>query len=185
MSMLLGSSGGSSGISPLAGIMLFLGPAIGPTVGGALLGASDWRSIFLINVPFGVLAAVAVRRVPARLAPGPALGPRLLVRFTVRTTVLAGFAVLAAASLGLLAIGTATPLWLIAVILACRSAATGLVINPLLQALTRQLRPDQLGDASTVFNAWQRVAGSFGIGLIAALYSTALALPAVRTPAVG
>jgi hypothetical protein len=34
------------------------------------------------------------------------------------------------------------------------------------------LRPGQLGDASTLFNAWQRIAGSFGIGLVAALYTT-------------
>jgi hypothetical protein len=90
----------------------------------------------------------------------------------VRVTVLAGFAVLALASLGLLVIGAATPLWLIAVILACRSASIGLVINPLLQALVQPLRPDQLGDATTLFNTWQRIAGSFGIGLVAALYST-------------
>jgi len=302
MSMLLGRrddsasrpGSGARDISPLAGILLFAGPAIGPTVGGALIGVSGWRSIFLINVPLGVLAAVTVRMVPPGLAPGrqpgarfdllglvllaagltalllcaarladpqgawaplaagavllvayawwaarreqPALdlslarqrvpllsmalcalasvvtwaavfllpvfvqsvqgrsalaaglamapqglitglstafGPRLLVRFTMRMTVLAGFAVLAAASLGLLAIGAATPLWVIAVILACRSASTGLVINPLLQALTRHLRPDQLADGNTLFNTWQRVAGSFGVGLIAALYTTA------------
>ena len=34
------------------------------------------------------------------------------------------------------------------------------------------LRPDQLGDANTLFNTWQRIAGSFGIGLVAALYAT-------------
>jgi MFS family permease len=290
---------GARDISPLAGILLFAGPAIGPTVGGALIGVSGWRSIFLINVPLGVLAAAAVRRVPPGLAPGrqpgarfdlpglvllaagvtglllgaarvaaggasraaaatwaplaagvlllaayawwaghrdqpaldlslarqrvpllsmllcalasvvtwaavfllpvfmqsvqgrsplaagltlapqglitglsAALGPKLLARFTVRATVLAGFTVLAAASLGLLAIGAATPLWVIATILACRSASTGLVINPLLQALTHRLRPDQLADGNTLFNTWQRVAGSFGIGLIAAIYTT-------------
>jgi EmrB/QacA subfamily drug resistance transporter len=296
MSMLLGrhpGGGGARDISVPAGIALFAGPAIGPTVGGALIGVSGWRGIFLINVPLGALAAVAVRTVPPSLAPGrqpgtrfdlpglvllaagltalllaatrvaaagwavtlavgavllatyvwlaarreqpaldlslarqrvpllsmllcalasvvtwaavfllpvfvqsvqgrsalavgvamapqglvtglsTALGPRLLARFTVRMTVLSGFAVLAAASLGLLAIGIATPLWVVALILACRSASTGLVINPLLQALTRHLRPEQLADGTTLFNAWQRVAGSFGIGLIAALYSAA------------
>jgi peptidoglycan/LPS O-acetylase OafA/YrhL len=55
---------------------------------------------------------------------------------------------------------------------ACRSVSIGLVINPLLQALTEPLRPDQLGDANTLFNTWQRIAGSFGIGLLAALYAT-------------
>jgi len=295
MSMLLGGRGARS-ISPLAGIMLFLGPALGPTVGGALIGAAGWRSIFLVNVPVGALAALAVRSVPAALAPGrtpgarfdlpglillaagltallygasqgaaggwnsaatlaalaaggallacyigwalrrdqpaldlslarqavpalsmalcavasvvtwaavfllpvfvesvqgrtalaaglalapqglitglsTALAPRLLARLTVRVTVLAGFAVLAGASLGLLLITAATPLWLVAVILACRSVSIGLVINPLLQALITPLRQDQLGDASTLFNACQRIAASFGIGLIAALYT--------------
>jgi EmrB/QacA subfamily drug resistance transporter len=302
MSMLLGrgsagDGGGARSISPLAGIMLFLGPALGPTVGGALIGTVGWRGIFLVNIPAGAVAAVAVRFVPAALAPGrqpeakfdltglvllaagltglllgasqgasagwrsdsawvplaagaaaiacyvgwaahrdqpaldlslarqrgpvlamalcalasvltwaavfllpvfaqsvqgrsalaaglamapqglitglsTALAPRLLTRLTVRVTVLAGFAILALASLGLLLIGAATPLWLIAVILACRSVSVGLVINPLLQALLQPLAASQLGDASTLFNTWQRVAGSFGIGLIAALYAT-------------
>jgi hypothetical protein len=48
----------------------------------------------------------------------------------------------------------------------------GLVINPLLQALVQPLPPGQLGDASTLFNTWQRIAGSFGIGLVAALYAS-------------
>jgi predicted MFS family arabinose efflux permease len=277
--------------------MLFLGPALGPTVGGALIEAGGWRAIFLINVPFGALAAAAVRFVPAALAPGRtpgarldlpglvllaagltgllfgasqgaasgwasavtlapltagavllagyagwalrhdqpaldlslarqrvpalsmalsalasvvtwaavfllpvfvqsvqgrsalaagltllpqglitglsmALAPRLLTGLTVRVTVLAGFAVLAVASLGLLVVDATTPLWLIALILACRSVSIGLVINPLLQALTGPLRPEQLGDANTLFNTWQRIAGSFGIGLLAALYAT-------------
>ncbi len=298
MSMLLGrDSRGARAISPVAGIMLFLGPALGPTVGGALIGAAGWRGIFLINVPLGALAAVAVRYVPAAMAPGrrpgarfdlpglillaagltalllgasqgasagwtapatwvplaagaaltagyvgwagrrdqpaldlslarqpgpalsmalcalasvvtwaavfllpvfvqsvqgrsalvaglamapqglitglsTALAPRWLTGLTVRVTVLAGFAVLAVATLGLLLIGAATPLWLIAAILAGRSVAIGLVITPLLQALVQPLRPEQLGDANTLFNTWQRIAGSFGIGLVAALYAT-------------
>jgi EmrB/QacA subfamily drug resistance transporter len=302
MSMLLGSgpdgsaTSGARSISPLAGILLFLGPALGPTVGGALIGVTGWRGIFLINVPLGALAAVAVRSVPAAMAPGrtagarfdlpglillaagltglllgasqgasaawtvpaawvplavgaaltacyavwaarrdqpaldlalarqrgPALSmalcalasvitwaavfllpvfvqavqgrsalvaglallpqglitglsttlaPRWLTGLTVRVTVLAGFAVLAVATLGLLLITAATPLWLIALILAGRSVAIGLVITPLLQALVQPLRPDQLGDANTLFNTWQRIAGSFGISLVAALYA--------------
>jgi EmrB/QacA subfamily drug resistance transporter len=301
MSMLLGDRGrdggkGARGISPVAGILLFLGPALGPAAGGALIGAVGWRGIFLVNVPLGALAAVAAGTVPAAMAPGrragarfdlpglvllaagltglllgasqgtsagwaapacwvplaagaalagyyvawaarrdqpaldlslarrrgpalsmalcalasvvtwaavfllpvfvqsvqgrsalvaglamapqglitglsTALAPRWLARLTVRVTVLAGFAVLAVASLGLLLIAASTPLWLIALILAARSVSVGLVINPLLQALIQPLRPEQLGDASTLFNTWQRIAGSFGIGLVAALYA--------------
>jgi MFS family permease len=79
MSMLLGrgaDGAGARSISPAAGIMLFLGPALGPTVGGALIGAGGWRAIFLINVPVGALAAAAVRLVPPVLAPGRTPGAR-------------------------------------------------------------------------------------------------------------
>ncbi len=296
MSMMLGRGGGGRGISPLAGIMLFLGPALGPTVAGALISAVGWRSIFLVNVPLGALAAVAIGAIPASLAPprqpgarfdlpglvllaagltallygisqgassgwsaasawvplavgavlaagyacwaaragqpaldlslarqrvpalsmglcalasvvtfaaifllpvfvqlvqgrsalatglamlpqgiitgvSTVLGQRVLTRFTIRVTVLAGFTVLAAASLGLLLIGTRTPLWLIAAILACRAVSIGLIITPLLVALTEPLRPGQMNDASTLFNVWQRLAGSLGISLIASLFA--------------
>jgi EmrB/QacA subfamily drug resistance transporter len=296
LSMMLGSGGSARSISPVAGILLFAGPAFGPTIGGALIGAAGWRAIFAINVPAGALAAWSAWRIPETAAPGrsgtsrfdlpglimlaggltlllagasegaasgwgaatawapllagavllaayaawaarreepaldlslarrrvPALsmglcalasvvtwaavfllpvfvqsvqgrtalaagiamapqglvtglsttlGSRVLTRFTIRATVRAGFAVLAVASLGLLLIDVQTPLWLVATILACRSASIGLVINPLLTAITSPLRQEQLGDATTLFNVWQRVAGSFGIGLIAALYS--------------
>ena len=40
------------------------------------IGAGGWRAIFLINVPLGALAAVAVRAVPAALAPGRTPGAR-------------------------------------------------------------------------------------------------------------
>lgn len=69
MSMLLGR-GATRSISPLAGTMLFLGPALGPTVGGALITAGGWRWIFLINVPVGAVAALATRSMPVALAPG-------------------------------------------------------------------------------------------------------------------
>ena len=297
MSMLLGKSGGARSISPVAGILLFAAPAFGPTVGGALIGAAGWRLIFAINVPFGVLAGWAAKRLPAggrrtrsdqkidfdfyglvmlaagvtlvllgasqggtdgwgsaacwaplaagaallagyarwaagraqpaldlslarepaaalsmglcaiaaivtwaavfllpvfvqtvqgrsALAAGvamapqgvitglsTALGPRVLARFTVRATVSLGFVVLGAGSLLLLTVGAGTPLWLISLILAVRSVSIGLVISPLLAALTGPLPAGRMGDASTLFNVVQRMAGSFGIGLLASLYA--------------
>jgi len=36
-----------------------IGLALGPTIGGLLLGAGGWRLIFLVNVPFGLLGALA------------------------------------------------------------------------------------------------------------------------------
>ncbi len=218
MSMLLGKSGGARSLSPAAGILLFAAPALGPTVGGALIGAGGWRLIFAVNLPFGLLAWLAARRLPAgvstvrseertefdcyglaMLAAGvtfvllgtsqggtdgwgaapqgvitglsTALGPRVLSRFTVRATVCAGFFVLGAGSLLLLTVGAGTPLWLISLILAVRSVSIGLVITPLLTVLTGPLPPERMGDASTLFNVVQRMAGSFGIGLLASLYA--------------
>jgi hypothetical protein len=99
------------------------------------------------------------------------LGQRALRLVSVRTTVLAGFTVLTGASLGLLAIGVHTPLPVTALLLAARSASIGLVISPLLAVFTAPLAADQLGDASTLFSIWQRIAGALGIGLIASVYA--------------
>jgi len=137
-----------------------------------------WAAVFLLPVFVQSVQGRSALEAGLALLPqglitglSTVLAPRLLTGLTVRVTVLAGFAVLAVASLGLLLVGAATSLWLIALILACRSVSIGLVINPLLQALTEPLRPEQLGDANTLFNTWQRIAGSFGIGLLAALYA--------------
>jgi predicted MFS family arabinose efflux permease len=145
----------------------------------AVASVVTWAAVFLLpvfvqSVQGRSALAAGLALLPQGLITGlsTALAPRLLTRLTIRVTVLAGFAVLGVASLGLLLVGAATPLWLIALILAGRSVSIGLVINPLLQALTEPLRPEQLGDANTVFNTWQRIAGSFGIGLLAALYAT-------------
>ncbi len=45
------------------GSLVSLGIALGPSAGGLLLGWAGWRSIFLINVPLGIIASVLVSRV--------------------------------------------------------------------------------------------------------------------------
>lgn len=296
MSMLMGPDGASRSISPLAGMLLFLGPALGPSLGGLLIGAFGWRSIFFINLPVGLLAAAAARFIPSGVAParqrsarldlvgllllalglfgvllgldrgesndwagslswlplcigallitcyilrsrrtpqpaldlrilrdrsaalsfilcavasisawsilfllpvflqevqghsaliaglallpqgvltglGTLLGQQVADRIGIRWTVLIGFGMLLASSLGLLAIDATTPLWLTSAILAARSAAVGLVITPLLTVVNLRLKPDEQADANTVFNVVQRIAGSLGIGLIAGYFA--------------
>ncbi|PRY56292.1 EmrB/QacA subfamily drug resistance transporter [Knoellia remsis] len=62
----------------LAGLSAILGPVVGAVLTEADLGGLGWRSIFLVNVPFGVLAIVAALRwVPESVA---AVAPRLDVR---------------------------------------------------------------------------------------------------------
>lgn len=65
LSILLGGAGLRSGAIPVsAALVLFLAPALGPTLGGLLLAGADWRWIFLVNVPVGLLGVMALARVP-------------------------------------------------------------------------------------------------------------------------
>jgi MFS transporter, DHA2 family, multidrug resistance protein len=47
----------------LFGLGAITGPLLGPSIGGYLIEASSWHWIFLVNVPFGILAAVLAWRV--------------------------------------------------------------------------------------------------------------------------
>lgn len=49
--------------------------AVGPLVGGLLVGAFDWRAMFLLAVPISIVAAVAVGFRPAPAAPSDAADP--------------------------------------------------------------------------------------------------------------
>ncbi|WP_448060243.1 DHA2 family efflux MFS transporter permease subunit [Cellulomonas hominis] len=65
LSILLGKDGIGGGKVPVsAALTLFLAPALGPTLGGLLIGAGGWRWIFLINLPVGLAGLAALRRVP-------------------------------------------------------------------------------------------------------------------------
>lgn len=46
----------------LLGAMSAVGTALGPSLGGLLIAGPGWRSIFLVNLPLGVLAYVLARR---------------------------------------------------------------------------------------------------------------------------
>lgn len=48
-----------------------LGPMLGPVVGGLITSYFDWRWIFFINLPLGILGVVMAIRVLKRFPPGP------------------------------------------------------------------------------------------------------------------
>jgi hypothetical protein len=144
----------------------------------ALASVVTWAALVLL--PVFVQSVQGRSALAARVAMAPqglvtglstALGPKVLTRFTVRSTVCSGFFVLGAASLLVEVVGAGTALGVVSLILAARSASIGLIISPLLAALTGALPPEQIPDASTLFNVVNRVAGSFGIGLLASLYA--------------
>ena len=49
-----------------------IGPTIGPAVGGLIVTYADWRWIFFLNVPVGMLGVFLVWRFIPNIAPGPA-----------------------------------------------------------------------------------------------------------------
>lgn len=56
------------------GSMGAVAAAVGPTIGGLLVDGFGWRSVFYVNLPFGVLGVIAGRRLLAEsreTAPGP------------------------------------------------------------------------------------------------------------------
>jgi EmrB/QacA subfamily drug resistance transporter len=104
----------------LLGTMSAVGTALGPTLGGALIAGFGWPSIFLVNVPLGVLTLILARRfLPAdRLRPqqsGERMGfnhlGTLLLALTLAAYALAmtsgrgGFGPLNTALLGAAAVG--------------------------------------------------------------------------------
>ncbi len=72
MNILLDPNGvARRGIPPTAGIVLFLAPALGPTLGGLVLrvgGGDAWPLIFLINVPVGLVGLLGAAHISLDLA---------------------------------------------------------------------------------------------------------------------
>lgn len=57
----------------IIGSIVSIGIASGPTIGGIMIGLAGWHSVFLVNVPLGIVAFLVVSRVvppSARGAPG-------------------------------------------------------------------------------------------------------------------
>ncbi len=124
----------------LLGTMSAIGTAFGPTLGGLLIAGLGWRSIFLVNIPLGVLNLVlaqrhlpADRRAPVERGTRPALPGRELFRGTGLGAGLLMSALVASVMMGTLVVG---PFYL-ARALALEPAAVGFVMSlgPLVAAL--------------------------------------------------
>jgi len=69
MVMLMGGEGARQRISPAAGIVLFLPPAVGPSLGGLLIAHFGWPSVFVLNAPFGLFGVLGVLKLSPTLVP--------------------------------------------------------------------------------------------------------------------
>jgi EmrB/QacA subfamily drug resistance transporter len=56
-------------VMSIMGVPMLLGPILGPILGGWLVADVSWRWIFFINVPIGIIALIASRRVLPRDVP--------------------------------------------------------------------------------------------------------------------
>lgn len=64
LSILMGKDGLSGGKVPVSAavVLFFLAPALGPSLGGLLIGAGGWRWVFLVNVPVGAAGLLLASR---------------------------------------------------------------------------------------------------------------------------
>jgi MFS family permease len=124
----------------LLGTMSSIGTTLGPSLGGLLMTAFGWRSIFLVNVPLGLLnLALARRHLPAdrRQATGQ-------ISFDRPGTLLLALSLSAYALAMTLCRGRPGPLNL-ALLLAAAIGA-GLFLRTEATAASPLLRPEMLGD---------------------------------------
>jgi predicted MFS family arabinose efflux permease len=86
-------------------------------------------------------------------------------------SVVGGLALLAVATLSMLLLGPATPVWASATLFCGRGVALGLTVQPLVMELVGDLPGAKLPDANTLFSITERLSGSFGIALLATYYA--------------
>lgn len=169
------------------GLAMGFGGVFGQLIGGVLIQANvaglGWRTIFLINVPVGVLALVLVRRMaPDSRATGRSrldLTGTLLVSLGLVAVVLplvvgreagwplwtwlaVGYALLAVATTG----GTG---WLIPGLVVA-GAGMGLVMGPLPAITLAGVDPQRTAAASGVLNAAQQAGGAIGVALVGVVF---------------
>jgi EmrB/QacA subfamily drug resistance transporter len=128
--------------------------------------------VFLQQVQGHSTIAVGLALLPQGIAMGLAtgLGNKVVLRGLVRPAVICGMILLAVSTLGLVLVGESTPLAVTAALLCGRGMALGLTVQPLFTTLLGDLDPQRAADANTLVNGVERMAGSFGVALMATFY---------------
>jgi EmrB/QacA subfamily drug resistance transporter len=100
------------------------------------------------------------------------VGGRLVDRIGVRAVMIPGLILLAIGNWELSIITLYSPYWWIQVVLIVRGLALGLTVQPLIVASLSEIRPRQLGQASSLSTVVRSVASSLGIAVLATLVQT-------------
>ena len=152
----------------LFGIPVMVAPALGPLLSGYLLEYADWRLIFLINLPVGVLALLVGLRVLPTLPAGRiagafdsvgfVVGPLAFasITFGVTQSTLAGWT--AASTLGGIGVGLVA-----LVVFVCRELSTR---DPLIDLRVFKSRDFTLG----IVTQWTAFATMFGAFFLVPLF---------------
>jgi EmrB/QacA subfamily drug resistance transporter len=159
-------------VTLLADARLRLSVALCGMSGAALFSLEFLTPIFLQQVQGHSATAVGLTLMPQGVAMGLAtgLGRKAIERGAVRASVIAGMALLGTGMLGLLLITRTTPLPVTAMLLCGRGVALGLIVPPLFGTLLGDLEPGRAADANTLVNSVERMAGAFGVALLATFY---------------
>jgi MFS family permease len=178
----------------LYGLGIIVAPAVGPTLGGWLVEDVNWRLIFYINVPVGVVATILSLTILPRFARGPArrfdlpgfvfIGGGLaclLIAFSEGTNWgWTSYSVLLLVAGGALCLAvfvvvvmhvitpeiSRTPI----IVANCiRNGGIGLALIPVITGATAGLPTARTGQASAILNVVQRMAPALGLAALTAL----------------
>jgi MFS family permease len=108
----------------------------------------------------------------AVMAPGSS---RLAERFGAKAVVGAGFGLLTAAVCGFQLLDTASPLWLLLVILTVQGLGMGTVMAPTTESIMSVVPRHKAGAGAAVNNSVRQVGGALGVAVLGSLLANAYA----------
>jgi MFS transporter, DHA2 family, methylenomycin A resistance protein len=165
---------------PMVPLAIFRSKTVSSTtVTGLILNFAFYGEVFVLSLFFQQTlgrspAVTGLMFVPmtALVAGVNLLAGRLVQRYGPRMPLMAGQLILAAALLGLLAVGRASPTVAIEILLIPVGIGAGLTIPPLTAAFMDDIRAEQAGVGAGVLNSSRQLGSALGVAVFGALLGT-------------